>query len=104
MFRTIERTQKHIRLVALSATLPNYFDVADFLKVDREKGMFYFDQNYRPVPLTINFIGVKNPRDSNNNMSHKRRQISIYNEKCYDITMSHLKNDKQVLIFVHSRK
>ena len=33
MFRTIERTQRHIRVVALSATLPNYLDAAAFLKV-----------------------------------------------------------------------
>ena len=104
MFRTIERTQKHIRLVALSATLPNYYDVADFLKVNRDKGLFYFDNNYRPVPLTINFVGVKNPKDTNNNISRARKVINIYNEKCYDIALNHLKNDKQVLIFVHSRK
>lgn len=83
MFRTTERTQRQIRLVALSATLPNYYDVADFLKVDRQKGLFYFDNNYRPVPLTINFIGIKNPKDLTNNMSRKRRPLDIYNEKCY---------------------
>jgi replicative superfamily II helicase len=65
--------------VALSATLPNYYDVADFLKVKREKGLFYFDNNYRPVPLTISFIGIKNPRDANNNISRKRRPLDIYN-------------------------
>jgi replicative superfamily II helicase len=79
MFRTIERTQKHIRLVALSATLPNYYDVGDFLKVDREKGLFYFDNNYRPVPLTISFVGIKNPKDSTNNISRNRRVTDIYN-------------------------
>ena len=104
MFRTTERTQRHIRLVALSATLPNYYDVADFLKVDREKGLFYFDNNYRPVPLTINFIGVKNPRDATNNLPRKRRVLDIYNEKCYDLALNYLRNDKQVLVFVHSRK
>lgn len=65
--------------MALSATLPNYYDVADFLKVNREKGLFYFDNNYRPVPLTINFVGVKDPKDGNNNISRRRKQIDIYN-------------------------
>ena len=91
-------------MVALSATLPNYLDAAAFLKVEPEKGLFFFDNNYRPVPLIINFVGVKNPRDSTNNLSRKRRALDIYNEKCYDITLNHLKNDKQVLVFVHSRK
>lgn len=35
LFRNIERTQRRIRLVGLSATLPNYLDVADFLRVPR---------------------------------------------------------------------
>ena len=91
-------------MVALSATLPNYYDVADFLKVNREKGLFHFDNNYRPVPLTINFVGVKNPRDATNNISRKKRPLDIYNEKCYEMAINYLKNDKQVLIFVHSRK
>ena len=39
-----------VRIVALSATLPNYLDVAAFLRV-RETGVFYFDNTYRPVPL-----------------------------------------------------
>jgi replicative superfamily II helicase len=103
MFRTIERTQHRIRLVALSATLPNYNDVADFLKVNREKGLFHFDNNYRPVPLALNFVGVKNPKEINN-IPKNTKIIDIYNEKCYEITIGYLKNDKQVLIFVHSRK
>jgi activating signal cointegrator complex subunit 3 len=37
--------------VGLSATLPNYIDVAKFLKVDPMKGLFFFDGRFRPVPL-----------------------------------------------------
>lgn len=33
--RQIETTKEHIRLVGLSATLPNFEDVALFLRVDR---------------------------------------------------------------------
>ncbi|GAY41159.1 hypothetical protein CUMW_057280 [Citrus unshiu] len=36
--RQIETTEEHIRLVGLSATLPNYEDVAQFLRVNLEKG------------------------------------------------------------------
>lgn len=39
-----------IRIVGLSATLPNYADVASFIRVKKE-GLFYFDSTYRPVPL-----------------------------------------------------
>jgi Lhr-like helicase len=47
-----------IRIVGLSATLPNYQDVARFLGVNEETGLFYFDAAYRAVPLTQNYVGV----------------------------------------------
>jgi pre-mRNA-splicing helicase BRR2 len=49
--RQIEMTQQLTRCVGLSATLPNYEDVAAFLRVSPNKGLFYFDNSYRPVPL-----------------------------------------------------
>lgn len=48
-----------IRIVGLSATLPNYRDVAQFLRVNPRVGLFYFDSRFRPVPLGQTFIGVK---------------------------------------------
>ena len=33
-------------------------DVARFLGVNIDKGMFYFDASYRPVPLEMQFVGV----------------------------------------------
>lgn len=47
-----------VRLVGLSATLPNYKDVATFLRVEPESGLFYFDNSFRPVPLEQQYIGV----------------------------------------------
>jgi hypothetical protein len=38
-----------IRIVGLSATLPNYKEVAHFLRVNLDTGLFYFDSSYRPV-------------------------------------------------------
>jgi replicative superfamily II helicase len=54
----VETSQSMIRIVGLSATLPNYKDVASFLGV-HDAGLFYFDASYRPVPLEMQFIGVK---------------------------------------------
>lgn len=56
--RLIESTQEMIRIIGLSATLPNFADVATFLRVDAQKGLFYFDHTYRPVPLEQQFIGI----------------------------------------------
>lgn len=56
--RQIEATQEMVRLVGLSATLPNYEDVATFLRVDPAKGLFFFDNSYRPVPLEQTYVGI----------------------------------------------
>lgn len=47
-----------MRIVGLSATLPNYEDVAAFLRVDPGKGLYYFDNSFRPVPLEQIYVGV----------------------------------------------
>ena len=56
----MELLQKIIRLVGLSATLPNYYDVADFLHV--KEGLFAFDNSYRATPLTMKFFGISDKR------------------------------------------
>jgi len=49
--RQSETSAESIRIVGLSATLPNYRDVGATLRVTPNNGLFYFDQSYRPVPL-----------------------------------------------------
>lgn len=93
--RRMEQTQDLVRLVGLSATLPNYQDVAQFLHVDPEKGLFHFDSSYRPCPLKQEFIGVTEKK------AIKRYQIT--NEICYEKVLEHAGKD-QIIIFVHSRK
>lgn len=95
--RQVESTQSLIRIVGLSATLPNYVDVADFLKVNRMAGLFYFDGSFRPVPLEQHFVGVKGKagtKTSRDNLD----QVSF--EKVKDM----LERGHQVMVFVHSRK
>lgn len=43
----VESSQRMIRIVGLSATLPNYQDVAAFLRVNAASGLFHFDASYR---------------------------------------------------------
>jgi len=93
--RQIEATQEPVRLVGLSATLPNYGDVATFLRVKPSKGLFFFDHSYRPVPLQQQYIGITEKN------AFKRFQIQ--NEICYEKALSQRKQGNQVLIFVHSR-
>jgi pre-mRNA-splicing helicase BRR2 len=82
-------------MVGLSATLPNYKDVAHFLKVDLSTGLYYFDNSFRPVPLEQTFIGVTEKK------ALKRYQIT--NEIVYEKVMENAGRN-QVLVFVHSRK
>lgn len=55
--RQMQQTKEDCRLVGLSATLPNYKDVAAFLRVD-DRHLFFFDNSYRPVPLEQEYIGI----------------------------------------------
>jgi pre-mRNA-splicing helicase BRR2 len=93
--RMIESTQEDVRLVGLSATLPNYQDVSAFLRVKSDTGLFYFDNSFRPVALEQQYIGVTEKK------ALKRYQVM--NEIVYEKTMEHAGRN-QVLIFVHSRK
>lgn len=54
----MESTHDEVRLVGLSATLPNYEDVAAFLRVRPDAGLFHFDNSFRPVPLEQTYIGI----------------------------------------------
>ncbi|KAJ2939955.1 hypothetical protein O0L34_g6662 [Tuta absoluta] len=95
--RTVEQTQEEVRLVGLSATLPNYTDVAAFLRVNLEpgKGLFYFDNSFRPVALEQQYIGVTEKK--------ALKRFQVMNDIVYEKTMEHAGRN-QILVFVHSRK
>eukprot|EP01028_Stygiella_incarcerata_P002773 TRINITY_DN1524_c3_g1_i1.p1 TRINITY_DN1524_c3_g1~~TRINITY_DN1524_c3_g1_i1.p1 ORF type:complete len:2063 (+),score=572.47 TRINITY_DN1524_c3_g1_i1:42-6230(+) len=94
--RTVETTQRPIRLVGLSATLPNYQDVADFMHVDVQIGLHYFDDSFRPVPLEQRFIGVTDRREG-----EKKERMNFL---CFKQVARSLRSGNQVLVFVHARK
>lgn len=86
-----------IRIVGLSATLPNYVDVADFLSVNRQTGLFYFDSSFRPVPLEQHFIGVRGK--PNGPQSRKNIDRVAFEKVAEMVHQGH-----QVMVFVHARK
>ena len=51
--RQVETTQEMVRLVGLSATLPNFEDVAAFLRVNPAKGLFVFDNSFLPSAAAV---------------------------------------------------
>ena len=93
--RQIQTTQEMVRLVGLSATLPNYADVATFLRVKPDKGLFFFDNSYRPCPLKQQYIGITEKKAV--------KRMALMNEICYDKIMEEA-GKNQVLVFCHSRK
>ena len=95
--RQVESTQSLIRMVGLSATLPNFIDVADFLKVNRYAGLFYFDASFRPVPLEQHFIGVKGKANS-------KQSRENLDQVAFEKVREMLELDHQVMVFVHSRR
>lgn len=147
--RRVESTQSMIRIVGLSATLPNYVDVATFLRVyvppgdanmqnaatnGGKGGLFFFDSTYRPVPLDQTFIGVstnaslkealglsaaavattvateediakeKRAAASSSTMSRQRQIQLMMNKLALSHCFKQVKNQEQVMVFVHSRK
>ncbi|XP_068228501.1 activating signal cointegrator 1 complex subunit 3-like isoform X2 [Palaemon carinicauda] len=93
--RMVEFQQSMIRIVGLSATLPNYIDVATFLRVDPFKGLFYFDSRFRPVPLELTFIGVK--------ATERFKQLEDMNRVTFEKCLDFLEKGHQVMVFVHAR-
>jgi pre-mRNA-splicing helicase BRR2 len=92
--RQVESTREMVRLVGLSATLPNFEDVAALLRVYPNKGLFFFDHSYRPVPLQQQYIGVTEKK--------ALKRFQLMNEICYEKVLQQAGRN-QVLIFVHSR-
>lgn len=92
--RQVESTQSMIRILGLSATLPNYLDVATFLHVNPYIGLFYFDGRFRPVPLGQTFLGVKS--------TNKVQQLNNMDEVCYESVLKQVKAGHQVHFILYS--
>lgn len=95
--RQVESTQNMIRICGLSATLPNYVDVAQFLRVNLHQGLFYFDGGFRPVPLEQHFIGVKGKANTAKSREH-------LDNATWEKVSELVRQDHQVMVFVHARK
>lgn len=93
--RRMEQLHDPVRLVGLSATLPNYEDVAAFLRVNPASGLLYFPANYRPCPLKQEFVGLTETKAI--------KRLQLMNEVTYDKVMEYA-GQNQVMIFCHSRK
>ncbi|MDL5363044.1 DEAD/DEAH box helicase [Halalkalicoccus sp. NIPERK01] len=84
------------RIVALSATMPNIEDVADWLDAGPET-TFAFGEEYRPVDLHAD---VKTYSHGENTFADKYRRLY----RALDLAEPHIREDGQALVFVASRQ
>ncbi len=84
------------RLIALSATMQNVDDVADWLNAPAET-TFQFGSDYRPVELET---GVRTYTHGENSFADKYRRLY----RALDLAEPHLRDDGQTLVFVASRQ
>ncbi|GJV19495.1 DExH-box ATP-dependent RNA helicase DExH12-like protein [Tanacetum coccineum] len=63
--------------------------------IDLKKGLFHFDNSYRPVPLAQHYIGIT--------VKKPLQRFQLMNDICYEKVIG-VAGKHQVLIFVHSRK
>ena len=84
------------RVVALSATMPNVEDVAEWLDAPAEC-TFAFGEEYRPVPLHAD---VRTYSHGENAFADKYRRLY----RALDIAEPHIRDEGQALVFVSSRQ
>ncbi|MFB6206513.1 MAG: DEAD/DEAH box helicase [Haloglomus sp.] len=84
------------RVVALSATMPNIEDVADWLDAPDDH-TFSFGEEYRPVPL---HAGVETYSRGENPFQDKYRRLF----RALDLAQPHVEDGGQALVFVSSRQ
>jgi replicative superfamily II helicase len=95
---TISRLRRlcDLRLVALSATMPNVDDVAAWLDAPAET-TFNFGEEYRPVPLSGEVVTYSH---GENAFADKYRRLY----RTLDLVEPHIRDDGQALVFVSSRQ
>ena len=93
--RHLEQSAEYVTLVGLSATLPNYEDVATFLRVDEKEGLILFRCVLQALRSTATIHW------HNGKKAIKRYQAM--NEVCYEKVLDRA-GKNQTLVFVHSRK
>lgn len=86
---------KPLRIIALSATMPNIEDVAEWIGAD-EKEILKFDDSYRPVKLETDIFAYE-PKES----EFVNKYIRLY--KALNLIKKPLREGHQALIFVTAR-
>ncbi|KAH8740934.1 U5 small nuclear ribonucleoprotein 200kDA helicase [Cryptosporidium ryanae] len=74
-------TQKKIRIIGLSATLPNWEDFSSFLNVNKDDS-YFFNEYFRPTPLEKTIIGVFEKQVQDNSRSIREEAHNNSKNNC----------------------
>ena len=85
-----------MRVVAISATLPNIGDIANFLEANE---VHMFDRSYRPVPLTTHVIG----QGFVGNASNSQFKFWAGLDRNVPDIIHRFSNRKPAIVFCHSK-
>jgi ATP-dependent DNA helicase HFM1/MER3 len=85
-----------MRIIAVSATLPNISEIAEFLTANEA---YVFDESFRPVPLKTHVIGLGNAGENGSNQyrfwSGLDREVAPLIQRFSD--------DRPTIVFCHSK-
>lgn len=90
----LKQINPNAQIIALSATIKNSQEIADWLKAD------HISSDWRPVPLKEGVYFDKNILFSDNSM----RKIEARGEKIDSLVIDSLKEGGQVIVFVNTRR
>eukprot|EP00768_Dysnectes_brevis_P004185 gnl/Dysnectes_brevis/2987_a3680_779.p1 GENE.gnl/Dysnectes_brevis/2987_a3680_779~~gnl/Dysnectes_brevis/2987_a3680_779.p1 ORF type:complete len:2302 (-),score=441.14 gnl/Dysnectes_brevis/2987_a3680_779:144-6620(-) len=133
IWQHVEASQRPLRVVGISATVPNYTDVARFLRVPLDKGCLVFGPEYRPCPLGQTFIGLREKVSAAEGefgevpsiarlpglqctQAEQYRSFPFVDHRsgavdehpamdaiCHHVVCDQIRSGRQTLVFVHSR-
>lgn len=89
------KRQPQTRVVGLLATLPNYRDVGLFIGAP-DHAIFHFGAEYRPCLLAQQYVGIKEKRAI--------MKVAAMNEAVLEKVAECRQGNRQLIVFVHSRK
>lgn len=100
-------TQKSIRIVGLSATIPNYYEISRFIGGKS----FHYGGEYRQISLKNYIMGIKNKKSKS--LSNQSEKIILNRDEIFNIKIDYIimkikkhistTNNIQILIFTTSR-
>lgn len=90
-----KQTEKYLRFIALSTSLANAKDIAEWLEIQPQQ-IFNFHPNMRPVELEIHMVGF--------DQTQRKIRLMLMSKSIYSAIKTQGTNKKSVIIYSSDRK